>query len=145
MKNLQLLVIAAIVFGILGILLIYYEESTGFRNNLIIQPILTAISVIIAIYALVQLRKRGTPTENRQTASSIPSSSYSKPTEELTPSPEIRKIQRGILITGITGELIAGAWIFIITEGQSDNWIYPMIFVACVPLFIWAGRYGRIW
>jgi hypothetical protein len=147
LKNLQLLLIAAIIFGILGVSLVYYEESTGFSNLLIIQPILSAVSAIFLIYALARVRKKGTTRENDQTESSIspPSSDTNSSEENEKPSPEIRTLQRGILIVGMIVELLFGAWIFLITEGQSDNWIYPMIFVAGVPLILWAGRYGRIW
>jgi hypothetical protein len=135
-------VIAAIVFGIVGFLLVYYEESTGFANGQIIELIVNAIGAIFLLVVLARSRKRRSADENRVGSST---SSDAKISPENSPSPEIRSFQRGILIFAMIAELFFGVWIFIITEGETDNWLLSLIFVGCALSIVLFGRYSRTW
>jgi len=140
LKNSHLLIIAAIGFGVLGFLLISFEVSTGFATIQIVQLLSTVVVLIFLISVFIRSRKRNSGNETETSSYDMkPSESQSK--SEL-PTETIAHRSANfwwIFVIGALAELLAGVWVYGITEGKlPDNWIFLMIFVvgACVMLVL---------
>ncbi|MFI5420977.1 MAG: hypothetical protein ACHQ1H_08425 [Nitrososphaerales archaeon] len=146
MKNSQLLIIAAVAFGILGISLISFEVSTGFATIQIVQLASSAVVLIFLIGIFARSRKRISGKQTETSYGTTPSDNQT--TSELLAETTRQRSANywWIFVIGAFAELLPGVRVYGITEGKPDNWIFPMIFVigACVMLGL-AGwfRTGR--
>jgi hypothetical protein len=131
LNNFNLLLIAALVFPVVGASLILYEVSSGFATFQIFQFALTATTVVFLIVILVQRRKKIT-----RGAVDSSSSAYVEGSERpardglLTETRKEGEPIWKIFVVGAFAELLAGAGVFVITEGRANNWIFLAVFVA---------------
>jgi hypothetical protein len=147
LQNAQLLIIAVVGFGVLGFSLISFEVSTGFATIQIVQLASSAVVLIFLIGIFVRSRKRVIGNETETSFHNMKQSD-SQTTRELLTEPTRQKTANywWIFVIGAFAELLPGVWVYGLTEGKPDNWIFPMIFVigACAMLGL-AGwfRTGR--
>jgi hypothetical protein len=147
LKNSQLLIIAAVIFGILGISLISFEVSTGFASIQIVQLALTVVVLIFTVGIFAGFRKRITRNEAEPSSSDMKRSDRQLTNELLTETTEQTSPKNywWFFVIGAFGDLLAGVWVFSITEGKANNWIFLMVFVVAACLMLGLAGWVRSW
>jgi hypothetical protein len=146
LKNLQLIVMLTLIFGVLSISLIFFETSIGFASFQIVRLAISLVALIFVVGIYARSRKRfiGNSTKTSSGATK-PEENYASETELSTKTTKEKSPYWLIFVICAIFEFIAGGAIFGITESRAYNWAFliPFVIGGCVLLALAGWSWKR--